>query len=122
MKKIYISIWFSLISVITFSQWTWQNPLPQGNTLSSVYFCSANIGYAVGDVGTILKTINGGTTWTTLPCGIPYSPPHLASVYFTDANTGYAVGSGGVILKTNDGGTIWTNLSSNTTYLYSLSG
>ena len=55
--------------------------------------------------GTILKTIDGGTTWTTLSSG---TTNDLNSVYFTDANTGYAVGDTGTILKTIDGGTTWT--------------
>jgi photosystem II stability/assembly factor-like uncharacterized protein len=41
---------------------TWKN-LPSGTTnhLSSVYFTDVNTGYAAGKLGTILKTINGGT-------------------------------------------------------------
>jgi photosystem II stability/assembly factor-like uncharacterized protein len=42
------------------SQWTWQNPLPQSNSLSSVYFTDANTGYNAGESGNILKTTNGG--------------------------------------------------------------
>ena len=39
------------------------------NTLYSVYFTAADIGYAVGGIydqghGIILKTINGGKNWT----------------------------------------------------------
>ena len=69
MKKISFLIWLSFISILAFSQWTWQNPLPQGNSLSSVYFTDANTGYAVGGFGTIVKTTNGGTTWTALSSG-----------------------------------------------------
>ena len=29
--------------------WVWQNPLPQGNILNSVYFTDANNGYAAGN-------------------------------------------------------------------------
>ena len=43
--------------------WQWQNPLPQGNSLRSVFFTDANTGYAVGLYGTILKTNNGGITF-----------------------------------------------------------
>ena len=117
MKKFLFSISLSLISVFAFSQWTWQNPLPQGNPLKSVYFTDSNTGYAVGDLGTILKTNNGGTTWTVLSSG---TTNRLYSVYFTDANTGYAVGGEylssltqtGIILKTSDGGITWTVSSS----------
>ena len=47
----------------------------------------------VGGDGTILKTTNGGTTWTALSSGTS----DLTSVYFTDASTGYAVGGIGHI-------------------------
>ena len=58
--------------------------------------------------GIILKTIDGGTTWTSYPGTVTYS---LYSVYFPDANTGYASGDGGTILKTTDGGITWTAIS-----------
>ncbi|MCI0473887.1 MAG: hypothetical protein L0Y76_09935, partial [Ignavibacteria bacterium] len=32
-------------------------------TLNSVYFCNSNTGFAVGDSGTIRKTVNGGQNW-----------------------------------------------------------
>ena len=33
--------------------------------LYSVYFTDQNTGYVVGDNGDILKSTDGGTTWTT---------------------------------------------------------
>jgi photosystem II stability/assembly factor-like uncharacterized protein len=64
-------------------------------------FPSSSIGYAVGNLGTIIKTMNGGTNWSVLSSGTQYD---LSSVYFIDANTGYVAGSGGTILATIDGG------------------
>ena len=48
LKAIYISL--GLIIGIAYAQsgWVWQNPLPQGNTLSDVDFSDANTGTAVG--------------------------------------------------------------------------
>ena len=79
----------------------------------SVYFTDANTGWAVGEVGTILKTSDGGTTWSPQTSGTPNG---LTSVYFTDANTGWAVARG-TILKTTDGGTTWSPQTSGTTSL-----
>ena len=76
------------------SGWYWQNPLPQGNALRSVKFISSTDGWAVGDAGTILNTVDGGTTWisqtseTTNP---------LYGVCFTDVSNGTAVG--GIVSK-----------------------
>lgn len=77
----------------------WQNPLPMGNTLLSVAFVDANTGWAVGVAGTILKTTDGGTTWTRQTSGVLN---WLQAVTFADANTGWAVGSGGTILRYYD--------------------
>jgi photosystem II stability/assembly factor-like uncharacterized protein len=78
-----------LITTFAFSQWTWQNPLPQGNLLTSVCFTDINTGYAVGSAGTVIKTIDGGTTWTCLTDGVDYN---LSSVFFVSMDTGFAVG------------------------------
>jgi photosystem II stability/assembly factor-like uncharacterized protein len=91
--------------------WFWQNPLPQGNTLNSVKFISASVGWAVGDYGTILRTTDGGITWTLQIRG---TTNNLSGVSFTDANTGTAVGDQGTILRTTDGGTTWTSQTSGT--------
>jgi photosystem II stability/assembly factor-like uncharacterized protein len=93
------------------SGWFWQNPLPQGNALSGVSFTDARTGTAVGDGGTIVRTTNGGASWTLQSSGFPYQ---LSGVSFTDANTGTAVGVAGTILRTTDGGASWTLQSSGT--------
>lgn len=123
MKKILLlSFALVLIELNSFAQWEFQNPLPTGSSLNSVFFTDANTGYAVGDFGIIIKTLDGGINWTPLSSGTTIP---LYSVYFTDVNTGYAVGgkfNGGqinlstaIILKTTDGGTNWDSvfLSSN---------
>ena len=81
-----------------------QTPNPNSIDYSSVFFVNTDTGYVVGGNGTILKTINGGSDWTTQLSG---TSNWLGSVYFTDGNTGYAAGSQETILKTDDGGTNW---------------
>lgn len=49
----------------------------------------------MGSNGTILKTINGGETWTAQTSGTSNS---IWSVYFLNANRGWAVGNNGEIL------------------------
>jgi hypothetical protein len=55
----------------------------------------------VADGGEILKTMNGGQTWTNDSSGTWNG---LNSIFFTDSTTGYVVGDGGTILKTGNGG------------------
>ena len=50
------------------SGWFWGNPLPQGNTLRAVAF-AGNRGYAVGDFGMVMRSEDGGDTWTGITTG-----------------------------------------------------
>jgi hypothetical protein len=94
------------------------------NTLNGVFFTSSNVGIAVGDNGTVLRTTDGGGTWTTQPSG---SLAQLQAICFADNNTGFAVGgtssgTGGVILRTTDSGTSWTSQPyGSTTTIYGVS-
>lgn len=96
---------FLLVTQICFAQWYWQNPLPQGNSLSQVYFIDENIGIAVGAVGTIIRTTNGGNEWTLLNSG---TTQDINRLFFINNNLGFAVGTNGTILKTSDAGTSWS--------------
>ena len=109
MKKISLFSLFALVSCVAFSQWSWQNQLPQGNKLNCIRAINTSTVYAVGNCGTILKTTNGGTNWVILNPGISAD---LLSAFFIHADTGYAVGAAGVILKTVNGGADWIALTS----------
>jgi photosystem II stability/assembly factor-like uncharacterized protein len=85
--------------------WTWQNPLPQGNTLHATHFVDAQTGWAVGSQGMIYHTSDGGQTWTPQNSGTAFD---LNAVFFLDAATGWAVGRTGTVLHTTDGGVAWT--------------
>jgi hypothetical protein len=67
---------------------------------------------AVGDTGTIHKSLDGGDTWTTLSSG---TTQNLNGVQVNDANNMFVVGDNGTVLKTTDGGATWTTVSVPTT-------
>lgn len=46
-------------------QWTDTNALPAGR-YDDIYFHNADLGWAVNGSGLILKTENGGDTWTDI--------------------------------------------------------
>jgi photosystem II stability/assembly factor-like uncharacterized protein len=98
--------------VIAQTGWFWQNPLPQANNLTSTYFVNSNTGYAVGEVGTILKTTDGGDNWVIQQSGIRIN---LRRVYFINSNTGFALGDTSRLFMTTNGGSNWNfqNLSGN---------
>ena len=102
-----------IAQVATANIWKWV-ALSSGtaNTLWGVQFLDANNGFACGDAGTVLKTTDGGTTWT--PINISTSNP-VRQVSFTSTMQGWAaVGdpanytSSGGLYVTSDGGSTWT--------------
>ena len=111
MKKIYILIIILLTFNILNAQWDTQN---SGVTvcLNSVYFTDINTGYAVGDSGTVIKTIDGGTNWFIQVSG---TNRRLNSVKLIDNNIGIIVGDTGTILKTSNGGINWNLINSGVT-------
>lgn len=88
----------------------WRNPLPQGNPLWGVDFESAQVGYAIGDRGTVLRTMDGGTTWTDLSnrdaLDVPFrglavvAPSVLVALTFE-----------GDVLRSSDGGESWIEIA-----------
>lgn len=81
------------------SGWQWGNPLPQGNQLDAMAFTGPT-GYAAGAFGTLLKTQDGGATWTGLRTG---TAQELDQVQVVDDGT--VVTGGGCVarLSTNGG-------------------
>lgn len=90
-----------------------------------IFFVNDNIGYSVGNSGTISKTINGGIDWEVQ--AYKYIPGEginpnsltdaiLSTVYFIDNMVGYVGGqrddaeSGAVLLNTTDGGNNWNKM------------
>ncbi len=94
------------------SGWFWRNPLPQGNPLRAVAVVDSDTVIAVGNAGTILRTTDGGASWTFQTSG---TTNFLAAVSFVDADTGTAVGELGTILRTTNGGATWERQTSRTT-------
>ena len=80
----------------------------QDLTLFSVFFVTPDIGWASGEAGTIIKTTDGGATWTPQLGGDSQNDARaIKNLRFVDQNTGFAVQSTGVgdhtLLRTTDG-------------------
>ncbi len=82
--------------------------LAPGPALNAVSFPDASHGWAVGGQGRVVRTADGGDTWSDLPSAGPLS---LRDVRFADAERGWAVGVTDTqrsrILRTTDGGATW---------------
>src|SRR5262245_4270480 len=87
--------------------------------LHAVQFLSRDEGWAVGDEGVVLQTIDGGKTWERRPIGTQAS---LRSLHFLNPLVGWVAGreelphggSAGVLFVTSDGGVEWRRLTFNT--------
>jgi len=92
------------------------SPTAADDTLVSIHFPTPDMGWAVGGLGTIRHTSDGGATWDTQPVDADYA---LEKVFLLDEARGFAVGgrprsqgiaiegTAGIILVTADGGENW---------------
>lgn len=81
------------------SGWAWTTPSPQGEDISDLAFVGAT-GYAVGGFGTVLRSNDGGLTWSGLPSGTTQG---LARVAVLGAAEFVAAG-GCAVRRSDDGG------------------
>jgi len=79
---------------------------PTFQTLTSVWFRTAAIGFATGHQGTLLRTEDGGLTWKQAALDAKDKPAFFAVRVAGDK--GVAVGSFGAYFETADGGRTWT--------------
>jgi photosystem II stability/assembly factor-like uncharacterized protein len=87
------------------SGWNWGNPQPQGNTLRTVEF-AGGLGFAAGDFGTLLRTDDGGRSWTGVPTGTTASLTHV-SIHSSTV----VVGDGCYLSRSDDGGVTFKRLA-----------
>jgi len=90
--KFYYCVFFSfLLAEINYSQdgWFCQSPIPTKNYLNDVCFINKDIGIAVGEAGTILRTTDGGNTWNNQSIENSFN---LTGVWFNDTNNGVIIG------------------------------
>ncbi|NCD70923.1 WD40/YVTN/BNR-like repeat-containing protein [Mucilaginibacter agri] len=97
---------------------SWDNLTSNVNySISGLFFTSSSTGFAVGGQnscsgtgcvppgGFILRTTNGGKSWTKVYT--PSKPLEVTSVWFVNPSTGYCT-NGTRILKTTNGGDSWS--------------
>lgn len=113
--KTVINIFLFALFIITdgqflSAQWIKQSPLPTGQDIMGVCFVSPETGWIFGGSGTVLRTNDGGITWTdqSLPSG-----DMISCGLFLDNNHGWIALSDefydnkGRVYVTDDGGYTW---------------
>jgi photosystem II stability/assembly factor-like uncharacterized protein len=86
------------------SDWV-QLPVPTRSLLTNVYAKGPNV-WAVGHEELILRSSDGGSSWTRQHVNAEALGP-LLDVIFLDENRGFAIGAEGKMLRTTDGGANW---------------
>ncbi len=86
---------------------------PSTSDFRSISFPDSLTGFICGTANGLIKTTNGGTTWTNVSTGMPsVSLTSILALHFLTPTTGFIGGSmsGGVryIRRTTDGGATWT--------------
>ena len=79
-------------------------PAPPINHIYAIHFHDENTGWVAGSYGKLLKTTNGGTSWTEYSTPLSY---RIEEVCFVDEDYGWISSYDG-IAKTTDGGKTWT--------------
>jgi len=114
MKVRIIIFLFFFTHILAQEGWFWQYPKPQGNTLRDIFIFDSLKAIAVGDVGTVIKTYDGGNNWNVQHHS-GGTDIDLYSVHFIDTLNGWACGGiwyteKNVLLKTTDGGKDWIEI------------
>ena len=78
---------------------------PSGQLLHATEIVDSLAGWAVGDNGQIIKTVDSGRTWLKQELGINNN---LFALSFVDTLTGWIVGDQNLIIKTQNGGENWS--------------
>lgn len=101
--------------------WQWQNPLPQGDNLNSIFFVDRQHGWITSDGPILLYTRNGGKNWEILRTGIVFN-----DVHFINPWEGWGIGNSRLevikwnIYHTTDGGATWEVQLADTTARYDI--
>jgi photosystem II stability/assembly factor-like uncharacterized protein len=75
--------------------------------LSCITFLNSRLGFAGSPGSSILKTVDGGNSWTILN-QVNYFPSTISAINFLNPDTGYAFRQWDTLLVTHDGGSTWT--------------
>ena len=75
----------------------------------SFHFVNSMVGWIAEEGSEVLKTTDGGVTWTSQTSGVA---PTLNDIWFRDLNNGFLVGPNGMIQRTTNGGSTWSTMSS----------
>ena len=123
MKKLKLTLCLIGLSVFSWAQTEWiEVPVNTDKQLNAVDFPSAEVGYIGGNDSLLLKTTDGGESWTAIDLSSMISSSYKSNVVnlkFVSEDTGYM--TFGIIDRTYltvDGGDSWNIVETSTTKAY----
>jgi photosystem II stability/assembly factor-like uncharacterized protein len=110
MKKLLIlQACLFIASTIVYSQWSWQNPLPQGNALSTISFFDSSHGWVTGAGGILMCTTDAGKQWKVVHTPLMET---ILQHSFNSQQSGWLLYyPSNKIYHTTDGGNSWGYVS-----------
>jgi photosystem II stability/assembly factor-like uncharacterized protein len=109
MKYFYILLIFNFSFLLfnCFPQQPGWEIIPSGTTqeLNSIFFYDYEVGFACGNSGTVIKSIDSGKTWQALQTPVTND---LNDLYMFHRDTILVVGDAGTMIFSDDGGATWT--------------
>lgn len=93
------------------ASWSQVAGVPVSRMINRVVFINEKVGYAVGYDQVILRTEDGGLSWTLKNFSADPGWP-LFDVFFLDEQRGFVVGERGTFMSTTDGGESWSDMES----------
>lgn len=81
--------------------------------LNAVWFVTPQRGWIVGEFGLVLRTEDGGATWSADKYGADL--PQLYDIVFQNDSDGWIAGQLGTLTQTSDGGRTWNTIKLATT-------
>lgn len=93
-------------AAVGFAQQSWvaTRIAPPKQELNTVFFLDSKRGWAGGDDGFLVRTEDGGVTWTSQRVD---TKDAINDIYFRDKERGYLI-AGNAIFRTEDNGTRWS--------------
>jgi photosystem II stability/assembly factor-like uncharacterized protein len=97
---------FSFLLFNCFAQQSGWEIVPSGTTeeLNSIFFYDYEVGFACGNSGTVIKSIDSGKTWQTIQTPVTND---LNDLYVFNDSTLCVVGDSGTIIFSFEGGNNW---------------
>lgn len=123
MKNVLIFIFLSVVSGL-FAQASWTKQYTDTTLqLNAVHWVGKDTGTVVGSKGSILRTTNGGVSWTRTQYNANNDTgrlPNLQSVWMSSNNTAWICGADGLIAQQTNGGIPTKSFTSTTSILHDI--